>query len=547
MLDAPGLDDAPLPGRRVPHNIEAEMALLGAILVNPQAYERVADFLRSEHFALAEHRRIFDGVRCLADQGRLADGVTMKSHLDNAGALDQVGGIAYLNQLIDCAVTPSNAGEYGRLVHELHIRRVVIADAQDVLNRAYDGADDLLGAVESLRSTIEGMSAGDRSGYLPFLGPGEVTLVKESWLVKRAIPKTGLTVIFGPSGSGKTFVTTDIVMATSRGDDWRGCRTERGAVLYLSPDGGGLFLNRIVAYCQHRGIDTSDHAVFTATCSIDLLASGDGSDTTKVLRTIAQIEAKHGVSVVAVVVDTASRAMPGGDENAAKDMTRLIDNLGRIGDGKRAVLVVHHSGKDLAQGMRGHSALHAAADCVLKVHDGQIDIVKSRDGASGLAGGFGLKVVELGMDEDGEPVTSCVAVAADVAQRHAKGTTLTHADRVALRTITNLIAEHGEPLPQGTGFPTGGRHRGVTSALVTTSLRGSIFADKRPDAARQAAGRIRTKLQDLGMIGAAGGYVWLAPGNDMRDSDSSRADSPGRTPGTGYAAETPGRRGFCRS
>ena len=82
MLDAPDLDDAPLPGRRVPHNIEAEMALLGAILVNPRAYERVADFLRPEHFALAEHRRIFDGVRRLADQGKLADAVTMKSYLD---------------------------------------------------------------------------------------------------------------------------------------------------------------------------------------------------------------------------------------------------------------------------------------------------------------------------------------------------------------------------------------------------------------------------------------------------------------------------------
>lgn len=141
-LTAPRPDDldgfAGLPAfRRIPHNIEAEMALLGAILVNPRAYERVADFLRPEHFALAEHRRIFESCGRLVERGQLADVVTMKSHLDHAGSLEQVGGPGYLNRLVDCAVTVINAGEYGRLIFDLHLRRELIAIGEDVVNRAY--------------------------------------------------------------------------------------------------------------------------------------------------------------------------------------------------------------------------------------------------------------------------------------------------------------------------------------------------------------------------------------------------------------------------
>ena len=340
-------DDAFLPGRRLPHSVEAEMRLLGAILVNPRAYERVADSLRPEHFALAEHRLIFDGVRRLADGGKLADAVTMKSYLDNAGSLDEVGGVAYLNQLVDCAVTPGNASEYGRLIYELHHRRELIAIGDEVVARAYNwsrnetGADDLRASAEAFRSTVERMSVGDPSQCLRVFEPGKEATMEAAWLVKGLIPRTGLTVVYGPSGSGKSFVTLDIAMAVSRGEPWRDRKTERGAVLYLAPDGGGLFVNRIVAYCEQRGIAYGDHRVFAAACGVDLLANGDGCDTDKVLRTIERIERAHGVVVIAVVVDTASRAMSGGDENAAKDVTRLVENLGRIGDGKRAVLAVH--------------------------------------------------------------------------------------------------------------------------------------------------------------------------------------------------------------
>jgi replicative DNA helicase len=123
--------------RRLPHNVDAEMALLGAILVNNRAYERVADFLRPEHFVLAEHARVFDACMRTIERGQIADPVTLKGFFEQDETLAQVGGVDYLGRIAECAATPINAGEYGRLVYDLFLRRELIALGEDVVDRAY--------------------------------------------------------------------------------------------------------------------------------------------------------------------------------------------------------------------------------------------------------------------------------------------------------------------------------------------------------------------------------------------------------------------------
>ncbi len=123
--------------RRLPHNVDAETALLGAILVNNRAFERVADFLRPEHFVLAEHARVFDACMRTIERGQIADPVTLKGLFEQDETLAQAGGVAYLARLAECAATPINAGEYGRLVYDLFLRRELIALGEDVVNRAY--------------------------------------------------------------------------------------------------------------------------------------------------------------------------------------------------------------------------------------------------------------------------------------------------------------------------------------------------------------------------------------------------------------------------
>jgi len=124
--------------RAPPHNFEAEMALLGAILSNNRAYDRVSEFLLPEHFADARHQRIYDAVRRLIELGQIADPVTLRDMFSHDGTLDEIGGPDYLARLAGSVASVINAEDYGRTVHDRALRRALIAIGEDVVNRAYE-------------------------------------------------------------------------------------------------------------------------------------------------------------------------------------------------------------------------------------------------------------------------------------------------------------------------------------------------------------------------------------------------------------------------
>ncbi|MHA1537254.1 MAG: DnaB-like helicase N-terminal domain-containing protein, partial [Alphaproteobacteria bacterium] len=124
--------------RAPPHNFEAEMALLGAILTNNRSYDRVSEFLRPEHFADARHGQIFEAAGRLIDHGQIADPVILKNFFENDGSLDDIGGTDYLSRLAASVVTIINAEDYGRTIHDRHLRRELIDLGGEVVNRAYE-------------------------------------------------------------------------------------------------------------------------------------------------------------------------------------------------------------------------------------------------------------------------------------------------------------------------------------------------------------------------------------------------------------------------
>src|ERR1700691_3098020 len=132
------LRDAEIAYRSPPSNVEAEQALLGAILVNNAAYHRVAEFLRQEHFAEAVHGRIFAAIAKLIERGQIANPVTLKNLFDQDGALQEIGGAQYLARLAASVVTIINADDYGRTIHDLHLRRQLITIGEDVVNDAFE-------------------------------------------------------------------------------------------------------------------------------------------------------------------------------------------------------------------------------------------------------------------------------------------------------------------------------------------------------------------------------------------------------------------------
>ena len=123
--------------RTAPHNIEAEQALLGALLVNNDAYYRVSDFLEPEHFSEDIHRRIYEISQQLIRAGKLATPITLKTFLGD----HDLGGMTvsqYIARLAVEATTVINAEAYGRTIYDLAMRRRLITIGEDMVNVAYD-------------------------------------------------------------------------------------------------------------------------------------------------------------------------------------------------------------------------------------------------------------------------------------------------------------------------------------------------------------------------------------------------------------------------
>jgi len=124
--------------RTLPHNVEAEKALLGAIFTDNRAYERVSEFLREEHFSIPEHGKIFDAIQVLLEKGQIANPVTLAGFFEGNDDLVAMGGKVYLAELAASAVTIINTGEYGRIVYDLYLKRELIQLGTDMVNDSFD-------------------------------------------------------------------------------------------------------------------------------------------------------------------------------------------------------------------------------------------------------------------------------------------------------------------------------------------------------------------------------------------------------------------------
>jgi len=156
----------------MPHNADAEQGLLGALLIDNRAYEKVSDFLKAEHFYAPAHGRIFAVVAKLIERGQIASPVTLKALVHDDEDLAHLGGGAYLADLAASVVTILSVEDYGRTIFDLHLRRQLIAMGEEMVAEAHKHDIDQppteqIEAVE--RKLYELATVGDvGSGFVPF-------------------------------------------------------------------------------------------------------------------------------------------------------------------------------------------------------------------------------------------------------------------------------------------------------------------------------------------------------------------------------------------
>lgn len=242
--------------RVAPHNLDAEQALLGAILVNNDAYYRISDFLLAEHFHEEIHRRIYQVASELIKAGKLASPITLKTFLGEG----DLGGMTvpqYLARLAAEATTIINAGDYGRAIYDLAIRRDLIQIGEDLVNEAYDAPVEssprqqieeaerkLYELAETGRYeggfqkfTVAAKTAIDmaakayeRDGNLSGLSTGLSDLDRKMG----GLQSSDLIILAGRPGMGKTSLATNIAFNVAKA--WRGEKDPGGNIQTV--DGG---------------------------------------------------------------------------------------------------------------------------------------------------------------------------------------------------------------------------------------------------------------------------------------------------------------------
>jgi hypothetical protein len=334
-------------------------------------------------------------------------------------------------------------------------------------------------------------------------------------LVKGIIGEQCFGVVAGESGSGKTFAALDMALHIAAGWPWFGRKVQRCGVLYIGAEGQSGLKKRVAAWQMHHAQDQTAAIPFALFPRVvDLVNDAEGA--AQVIDYIGHINIeftrREWPAIGAVIIDTLAKCFGGGDENSARDMGAFTSRCSAIMDkGKATALAVHHHGKNAALGMRGSSALKAAADTVLAVTGlsgtRTLELEKSKDGEGGQQFHFDLRPIDLSNDEDGEPITSCVVIPSDAPPERQRKATASPQARMGLDTLREAINAGGKPAPTDNHIPSG-------AIVVDVELWRKFHyarngADTKTATKCQSFNRAVKSLQASGAIGCWQGQVWV--------------------------------------
>ncbi|MEI6572568.1 MAG: AAA family ATPase [Alphaproteobacteria bacterium] len=336
-----------------------------------------------------------------------------------------------------------------------------------------------------------------------------------SWRVKGLIPAEGLVFLYGPPAVGKSFCAIHLGLSIAAGLDFAECKTNPASVIYVAAEAGSGARRRIFAAKQAFNLQ-KDLPLALVTVAPNLGRSDGDADLLieAIKEQLSDVDLKGAV----VVLDTIARVTPGMEENSAKDTGIFIANADRIAKEFCGLVIgVHHPGKVFENGLRGSSALLGAADTVIGIQKGEEGVrtaivQKQKDGEDSQSFTFTLDVIDIGYDEDGDPISTCILSNISGLARHdaepgEKRQRIPANLRLLLNVLGSASTDFGEKIRPWADGP-------EVWALDKNNLRRAYF-DARPDntedAKRKAFDRHLTKAIDQRFVVSAevNGKVYL--------------------------------------
>jgi hypothetical protein len=332
-------------------------------------------------------------------------------------------------------------------------------DAYEWVNR-YDGTRSLLAQIAKACPVVESTAQVQTPQRLQELSQEQINhsnldtneqtprLLVESWdsikdepvewLVESILPKKAFIALYAPPASYKSFIALDLAEAIATGRDWMGYRIpKKGAVLYICGEGHGGMGARVKA-CKIQNKSPDGANLYIIRAQLNLRSSQEDFD--KLILAISELIAQIDEPLEIIILDTLMRMSGGGfNENSSEDMGAFITQTGKLQEIFHcALLVIHHSGKDVTKGLRGHSSLLGAVDTELEIqrqdsviNSGDASVIgnailkvsKQKDGADSIEVGIDVISIEIGMSDLGfESITSlAIRHNQDIASSTSKG------------------------------------------------------------------------------------------------------------------------------
>jgi hypothetical protein len=326
-------------------------------------------------------------------------------------------------------------------------------------------------------------------------------------IIRGLFPNEGLCVVWGPPKCGKSFWVYDALLHVSLGWEYRGRKVRQGPVVYVACEGERGLGARSEAIRLAKFSDDADPPFWLLTTRLDLAADAD--------ELIHDIKAAIGPhQSVTIAIDTLNRSIAG-SESRDEDMGAYVKAADKLREAFGGLVVlIHHCGIN-GERPRGHTSLTGACDAQIAVKRDAADRIIAtvefmKDGAEGDVIASRLAVVDVGLDEDGDPITSCVVEPAEAdAAAIKQNKRLPDAARIALDTLRKAVDEAGQDAPASNHIP-----QTVRVVDIETWRRyhyvGTASDGQTPEARRKAFQRVRQQLQASGTIGLHADLCWVA-------------------------------------
>lgn len=325
----------------VPYNVEAEAAVLGALLIDPSAYAQIEGIVESPHFYLQKHKWIFDAMRKLHNNGEPLDFLTLITELDKSGKLEPAGGGAYVSQLINCVPSSIGIASYARIVYDAWRRREMVDLAGDVARIAYKQDEDITQAADYLQARIaELFAAQDRRNWQPF---SEIApLIPEvKWLWPSWIPLSMISLLGATSGAGKSMVALELCKRVIHGIPFPGTQASNptGNVIYVDAEYVPETIKERATWWK---MDLSKFFLMQARPN-DMVDFTRPEYREQLRAMVSSIKPRM------VVIDSLSSVTSKG-ENAIEEVRSIMGFLNEVANAhKTAMVVIHHIRKKGAQ------------------------------------------------------------------------------------------------------------------------------------------------------------------------------------------------------